>query len=470
MKRISKKQKRVKYTSKRGAERASEHLLLREQHDEDRKAADKLRSYPNVPRLKQAPFPKDREVGFAGHYKYGQLVVQSPDEFKLMNVECKKDCWYWKIDKRPGRNPRPLWNGLAEVNVAISSGLARELAKLVKAGDLKEARRILKRAAEAGMAELAKRTGYKPCYVAVHPDAEGTMSFHYGLWPIDKSKRCPIGRSAGGKRGRRGFRTLGDGFTSILRHHRAIGLPVELVSLPYWNLRSRHPDDWMAAKMMDRTVCQELAKMSNGEEILAAAAEYQREAARDWLARFNAGALGVQKMHDRLGKAEARLKRRKQAAERLLSKARNIANQKDTQLAELEKENSELKVVQEETRSFFEKVAAMPSLVAMLHGIGREIWNIFVKITTFLGIEVAEPKPSPSLATLQDQNDLLKTQVKSLVQNSVELIDRAEAQHAQIRDLTNKNENLRAEKESLARQLAKMKKDHELRSTPKLSP
>lgn len=457
MKRISKKQKRAKYTSKRGAEAASEHLLLRDQHDEDRKAADKLRGYPNVPRLKQAPFPKDREVGFAGHWKYGQLVLQSPDEFKRMNVECKKDCWYWKIDKRPGRNPRPLWNGLAEVNVAMSSGLARELAKLVKAGDLKEARRILKRAAEAGMAELAKRTGYKPCYVAVHPDAEGTMSFHYGLWPIDKSKRCLIGRSAGGKRGRRGFRTLGDGFTSILRHHRAIGLPAELVSLPYWNLRSRHPDDWMAAKMMDRTVYQELAKMSNGEEILAAAAEYQREAARDWLARFNAGTLGVQKMHDRLGKAEAKLKRQKQAAERLLSKAKDISKQKDIQVVELENENSELKVIQEETWSFFERVAAVPSLVAMLQGVGKEIWNIFVKITDFLGIEVSNPKRLPNVAELQDQNDQLKFQVQSLIESSVELLGRADAQEIQLRHLTGENEKLRAENEAISRQSAKFK-------------
>jgi len=464
VKRISKKQKRVKYTSKRGAERASEHLLLRKQHYEDRKAADKLRKFPNVPRLKQAPFPRDREVGFAGHYKYGQLVVQSPDEFKRMNVECKKECWYWKIDKRPGRSPRPLWNGLAEVNVAMSAGLARELAKLVKAGDLKEARRILKRAAEAGIAELAKRTGYKPCYVAVHPDAEGTMSFHYGLWPIDKSKRCLIGRSAGGKRGRRGFRTLGDGFTSILRHHRAIGLPEELVSLPYWNLRSRHPDDWMAAKMMDRTVHQEFAKRSDGEEILAAAAEYQREAARDWLARFNAGALGVEKMHTRLRKAEAKLQRRKVAAERLLAKARLVAEQNDVRSRELEKENSELRTITDETRAFFEKMAAIPSLVAMLQGIGKEIWKIFVKITGILGIEVSEPKPSPSLTALQDQNDQLKFQVQSLIESSVELLNKSNGQDAKLRNLDEENRNLRAGNKLLLERVEKLQ--HAKASSP----
>ncbi len=397
-------------------------------------------------------------MGFAGHWRYYRLVIQTPDEFTRENLECKKDCWYWRRDKRPGRAPRVETTGLVEVNVAISSGLARELAKLVTAGDLTGARRILKVAAEAGMEKLAKRTGYKPCYVAVHPDAEGTLSFHLGLWPLDVYRRRLIGRSAGGKRGRRGFRTLGDAFTSVLRHHRAIGLPTELVRLPLHNLRTRRPDDWMAAKMMDKAVREEFRKLPEGEKILAAAAEYQREAARDWLARFNAGALGVEKMHARLRKAEAKLQRRKAAAERLLAKARQVTQQHVARSGELERENSDLRTITDETRSFFEKVAAIPSLVAMLRGVGKEIWKIFVKITGILGIEVAEPKPSPNLTALQDQNDKLKHQVQSLIQGSVELMEKAEATEAQLRVTDEAIQRLRAENKRLSERVVELKK------------
>ncbi len=375
-----------------------------------------------------------------------------------MNLECKKDCWYLRQDKRPGRSPRIEKTGLVEMNAAIMAGLARELAKAVNAGNLKAVKRILHRAAVIGMAELTKRTGYEGCYVAAHPDSEGTLSFHFGLWPIDRENRCLIGISGGGKRGRRGLRTLGDAFTSVLRHHAAIGLPEELIRLPLWNVKQRRPDDWAVSRVMDKVVREELEQGPDGKQVVAAAEEYQREAARDWLARFNAGALGVEKMHMRLRKAEAKLHRRKVAAERLLAKARLLAEQSDVRSSELERENAELLTITAETRSFFEKVAAIPSLVAMLHGIGKEIWKIFIKITGILGIEVTEPKASPDLAAFQDQNDKLKFEVQSLIQGSVELIERADTAEAQLRVSDDEIQRLRMENKRFSERVMELKK------------
>lgn len=111
----------------------------------------------------------------------------------------------------------------------------------------------------------------------------------------------------------------------------------------------------------------------------------------------------------------------------------------------------------EETRAFFEKVAAVPTLVAMIQGIGKEIGNMFVKITAFLGIDVAEPKRLPDVTSLQDQNDQLKAQVHSLIESSVDLLGRAEAQEIQLRNLTGQNEKLRVENEAISRRMSKFK-------------
>lgn len=443
MRRITSKQKRAGYKTKRGAKRASGHLWLGDLHDIDRKAAERLRSFPTVPRLKQAPFPRAREVGFAGHWLGGKLVKQATEEdFCWLNLRAKKDCWYWRKDKRPGRKPRKTETGLVEVNVALSSGLARELARIVEDGSLKAARRIIDIAVESGAAELVKRTGYTPCYVAVHPDSEGTLSFHFGMWPVDVKKRCLLGRSADGKRGRKGLRTLGDAFFSILRHHQAIRLPDELVRLALHNLRQRNPDDWATGKTMDKVVREELGRGPEGVKALARVDEYQREAARDWLARYQAGALGVQKLDARLKEAEMKLARRRRATERLVARKQRVIERQASRMGELAKENAGLRAM---VRMFFEKVLAVPGLVSLVREAGQEIWNVLVDLGRGLGLEVPRPT-GPSMAALREENNTLRAHVRSLEGDALAVsgeLEKLEVSETRSRELEEKNKVLR---------------------------
>lgn len=320
MRRVSKKQKRVRAKSKSSSRtqttkaRAKKilrakalHLLLGPEHFIDRAAAEKLRLFPNVPRRKQSPFPRDVEVGFAGHYKDGKFRIQGRDEFVLDFETNAENAWYLRFDKRGDREPRREDAGMFETNAAMSSGLAGVLADLVREGRLDYVRDTASRAAEAGMVVLCNRTGYLAGYLSLHPDAEWTLSAHYGSWTVDPAKHELLGISATGKRGRKGPKNLGDCFISIIRHDRAIGLPPSLTRLPYKNLHDRDPLDWAIAEEMDRVVREELGKLPNGPELLKRADEYQREAAEDWLRRYRASKAGVDKQHAELEAAKKRI-------------------------------------------------------------------------------------------------------------------------------------------------------------------
>lgn len=339
--RISRKQKRARHRNKQQALKAARHLTLGDQHDEDRKAAEAIRQYPNVPRPKQPPFPREREFGFVGHYLNDGFVSQEAETFEAMNVAWKKDAWYWRHDKRGNREPRREDTGIVETNASFSSGLAQVVAKIVEAGELKVAQELVQAAGEAGMAELKNRTGYEPAYLALHPDARGTLSFHFGLWPVDREQRCLIGRSGGGKPGRRGLRTLGHAFICVLRHHNAIGLPERLVQRPKKNLAERDSDDWAVAVAMDRKLRDGLMKLPNGKELLELADELQKAAAKDWLERFGTGAACVAALKQEAEELAKAQKRRKLAAERLVQKkTRRLEEEKLALEVQLEKEKT----------------------------------------------------------------------------------------------------------------------------------
>ena len=320
MKRLSKTQKRVRARSKgvsKDKQRKSAakkklrakalHLLLGPEHFDDRLAAERLRQHPHVPRKKQSSFPRDVEVGFAGHYQNGKFKIQGREEF-VRDFECNaEDAWYLRLDKRGNRKPRREDSGMFETNAALSTGLSMVLAGLVRDGQLNYVRNTVQLASEAGMTVVRDRTGYQPGYLSIHPDAEGTLSTHYGSWTVDPNQRKLLGISATGKRGRKGPKNLGSSFISILRHDRAIGLPADLTRMPKKNLEERNPLDWAISNEMDRIVREELVKLPNGQELLTRADEYQREAAEDWLRRYRTSKAGVDKGHAELVAARKRI-------------------------------------------------------------------------------------------------------------------------------------------------------------------
>lgn len=194
-----------------------------------------------------------------------------------------------------------------ETNAALSTGLSMVLADLVRDGRLDYVRTTVKLASEAGMSVLCDHTGYRPGYLSIHPDAEGTLSTHHGAWTVDPEQRKLLGISATGKRGRKGSKNLGSCFISILRHDLAIGLPDSLTKMPKHKLKNGVLLDWEISCAMDKIVTAEIGKLPNGQELLERAEQYQREAAEDWLRRYRASKAGVDKEHAELEAARKRI-------------------------------------------------------------------------------------------------------------------------------------------------------------------
>lgn len=405
--RVTKKQKRARAKCKRQAKRNAEHLNLRKLHFDDRLDAEKLRQFPSVARKKQLPFPRDVEVGFAGHYKDGKFAIQDPDTFVAENVAARENAWYWRIDKRVGRNPTKKDTGLLEMNAAISTGLSMVLAHLVEQnGEVNLVQNIMRLACESGMAVLATRTGYLPSYLALHPDSKGTMSCHLGLSPIDPGKHVLIGRSATGKKGRKGLRTLGDSFTSILRHDRAIGLPSELIKLPKENVEKRSPDDWAVAEEMDRVVREEIGKLPNGPELLKQVDEHQCEAAKDWLRRFRSSKAGVDMMEQQLDARRKKLDERERNLDEktqiTLQNTDALVKEAKLQMTEAQKSVDEanaraesLAIEVDELRdkaNLFDQVVSLLAEVLDLPGVGliarkmTTLWKKLEKIAPHIGL------------------------------------------------------------------------------------
>ena len=437
MRRVSKKQKRIKSNSKNAnnskkIRRKAKHLLLGPDHFYDREVAEWLRKFPHVPRKIQKPFPRDREVGFVGHYQSGKFAIQNEKRFVADYEANAENAWYWRQDKREGRNPTKGESGLVETNAALSSGYAMVLAAIAAKGDVRIVRNIMRVVGESGMAMLGERSGYKPVFMACHPDWEGTMSVHFGLSPVDFEKRMLIGRSADGKRGRKGLRTLGDSFTSVLRHSRLIELPADLLKLPKANLRKRKPDDWAVAEEMDRVVREELSKLPDGPELLRQADEYQKEAAEDWLRRYQGSKAGVDKRHCEMEQATARIadlegslaknqelhaemaraKGRVAELEEALAKSEELREEVErarARTSELEETLAKNEELHGNLRNLLKLMLSVPEVVKAIRRAAKDLWNRIVELAGKLGLEIADPevksKPKPKVAGGHEGND-----------------------------------------------------------------
>lgn len=296
LKTISRGQKRVRNLSPKSSLSRGLHLFLGDEHDIDREEADKLRQFHLVPRKNQPPFPFARKVGFAGCWfdsdQGPKFKIQEKEVFVETFTERLNQSFYLRTDKRGNRKPRHETSYPVETNIALRAGLSRVLADLVRAGEVSFAHSVFLEGAKAGMEVLENRTGYRSSYMAGHPDAEGTLSVHYGLWTVDPIQHELIGRSADGKKGRKGLRTLGHCFRSLLLLDEAVPLPPLCMSRPKKNLSTRDPDDWAALLALNNVVETALSRRPDGLELLAKAKKYQVEAAEDWLRRFQ-GSSGV---------------------------------------------------------------------------------------------------------------------------------------------------------------------------------
>jgi len=415
---ISRGQKRVLNLSPKSSARRALHLFLGDEHDIDRVEAEKLRQYHLVPRKKQHPFPFARVVGFTGCWfetdRRAFFKIQEKNEFVQTFTERLKMSYYLRKDRRGNRKARPQPSSPIETNIALRTGLSLVLAELARAGEVNFVHSLYVKAATTGMEVLEKRTGYRRSYMAGHPDAQGTLSVHFGLWSVDKIEHKLIGRSANGKPGRKGLRTLGHCFRSLLLLDDALPLPLRAMERPKKNLSTRDPDDWAALQAMNQVVEAALSRRRDGPELLAKAKKYQEEAAEDWLRRSQGGS-GMSPERQRQQRERRKRAVMKWAAKREEKFCQEIAQKEErTQKAIEENDQTEERVTRlkeelQNAKSDNNKIAN--SAYSEMKKLEDDLANERIKAS---GLEVAEQKAMKELETLGSNITTIREVVKKL--------------------------------------------------------
>lgn len=235
MKRVMKKGRAVR------SKRAVQHLVWTSAtHKRDRDQSDKLRRVTTVEledhRVPRVPLDQPEKIaaqvlfvpeediqdvpssmaGFAPPAKkQGQIV--DPDVFeKILDRERKKRSFYYSEKFKRKRGSQ----GVIDTYCSIPPWWGKLLNREIAAGRLTQEalQQSLVSLGAAGIRALAQRTQYEPIYVAVHPESESNIHIHFGLGVVDSQNRL-LGRSATGKRGKKGLRHAGDCNVALLRLH-----------------------------------------------------------------------------------------------------------------------------------------------------------------------------------------------------------------------------------------------------------
>jgi hypothetical protein len=221
------------------SKRAVRHLVWNSTiHTRDRDQADKLRSRVAVlldnPRAPRALLAQSEQLaaqvlfvpeevlqdvpssvaGFApAAKKQGQKV--EPDVFeKVVERERQKRSFYYCEKFKRKRASK----GVIDTYCSIPPWWGKLLNRELKAGRLSptDLQDSLVSLGNSAMRTLSQRTNYEPVYMAVHPESEANIHIHFGLGVVDGQNRV-LGRSATGKRGKKGLRHAGDCNVALLR-------------------------------------------------------------------------------------------------------------------------------------------------------------------------------------------------------------------------------------------------------------
>jgi hypothetical protein len=222
-----------------GSKRAVRHLVWTSPtHTRDRDQADKLRSRVAIllddPRAPRAHLVQSEQIatqllfvpeedlqdvptsmaGFApAATKKGQKVDPGVFEKVVERERQKRSFYYCEKFKRKRAS-----KGVIDTYCSIPPWWGKILNREMTAGRLSpsELQNSLVSLGNAAMKTLAQRTNYEPVYMAVHPESEANMHIHFGLGVVDSKNRV-LGRSATGKRGKKGLRHAGDCNVALLR-------------------------------------------------------------------------------------------------------------------------------------------------------------------------------------------------------------------------------------------------------------
>jgi hypothetical protein len=161
--------------------------------------------------------------------------------------------------------------GLRDCYFALPPWVSHHLADMAEAGRVAEAFKIVGHALKTAMQTLRERTKYKLVGCAVHPDSRGVLGYHIQYQSASQGQL--LGRSADGRRGRKGLRLAGDAMSSVARLS-------EYVTVEDWHgVLKQDCDDIAVNKAVDAKLREVLGP--DWPKVEAAARQY----AEDWKKR-----------------------------------------------------------------------------------------------------------------------------------------------------------------------------------------
>lgn len=172
--------------------------------------------------LKQYWIEEDKKEGWV---QFHQQMSKSRSYY-LRKGKKKKDGTYGE--------KRCDTKGVIDTYCTVPQWWTRAIAEEIRQGklDAKEVKTKLKQIAGVLLLKHEKRTGYEGLYAAVHPDSSSNLQIHLGVGTVDPKTHKLIGRSAGGTRGKRGLKELGDCFLYVWNLSHLGNLPERCLKLP----------------------------------------------------------------------------------------------------------------------------------------------------------------------------------------------------------------------------------------------
>lgn len=210
-------------------------------------------------KVARVPFPEAAEFSGVGLFKDSVLTPVSPDEFEAGLEDAKSDGRKWKTDtgKVAKKTGLPILQsregpGLYDCYFSFPPWVTEFLARLVESGEIDRASSVVGASMSAVAEGLETRTGYKAVGVALHPDSRTALGFHVQYQTASGGKL--LGRSADGRKGRKGVRLLGDAMLGVSR----FGAFVELDAKAREAIKKKDFDDVALDVVLMKTLEEEL--------------------------------------------------------------------------------------------------------------------------------------------------------------------------------------------------------------------
>ncbi|MEO8206347.1 MAG: hypothetical protein ABI615_09210 [Chthoniobacterales bacterium] len=312
-------------------------------HKIDQLAADRLRSVqfiaiPHEGGGKPPPFPEAAGFSGVGLFKNGMLMQTTPEEFEMALVEARADASrYWVKSKKQKKNGEPILqkrdvDGLRDCYFSFPPWVTEYVARMLEKGKFRKARIVASTVMARVGGALRDRTGYIPVGAALHPDNRLALGFHIQFKVV--SDGVLLGRSANGKKGRKGMRLLGDSNLALSRFAEFIPVDAKMKK----KFESKDWDDLALDKVITAVLKEQLA------DDWAAIEQAGKEYAEKWKQRRDEGLREVNKTKT----LQADLKALRDETDFLKAQKKSLLEERSKLVQEFE---TDLKTVQDEANS-----------------------------------------------------------------------------------------------------------------------